>query len=204
MKYVGVMEEATEQEILLNNVTWVSQFDESLFGNETCWQNSCCNLAANKILENSGASTNRNQQIIISQSSSLDCSDLTGKPSEFESAIRIIDKSIFEHKLPIMIGVQHPYYQQNKWENKCSGNIPNITNHYIVIVGKKYDSSQKQYYYLFYDVGTSNLNDGKNSGNRLYINHSSNLIKGKTTYMTQYSGDYYMVTEVRKNIGQIY
>jgi predicted small secreted protein len=106
-----------------------------------------------------------------------------------------------------MIGVYHPIYTKKNevWENKCSSNTPNITNHYIVIKGKKYDKSKKQYYYLFYEVGTSNENNGKSSENRLYIDNSSNIIKGKTAYKAaNYFGDYYIVTEVRKNIGQTY
>lgn len=40
--------------------------------------------------------------------------------------------------------------------------------------------------------------------NRLYTNETNNLIEGKTAYKTDYSGNYYIVTEVRKNIGQTY
>jgi hypothetical protein len=87
-------------------------------------------------------------------------------------------------------------------KNKCSDNIPNITNHYIIIVGKKYDTSKKQWYYLFYEVGTSSPNKGKSSENRLYIN--VNIMEGKTAYITNCSENYYIVTEVRKNIGQTY
>ena len=90
------------------------------------------------------------------------------------------------------------------WFDDCSGNTPNITNHYIVIRGKKYDSSKKQWYYLFYEVGTTPPDKGMSMNNRLYINESSRLIEGKTAYITAYSGNYYIVTEIRKNIGQIY
>lgn len=125
-------------------------------------------------------------------------------PVEFKQAIEIIDKSLKEHELPIMVGVQHPYYSQNQWKNKCSGNTPNVTNHYIIIRGKKYDSSKKQYYYLFYEVGTTSTDNGKSMGNKLYINDTNNLIEGKTANQTTYTGNYYIVTEVRKNTGQIY
>jgi hypothetical protein len=205
-----LQEKVVSDEILLDKegMWWVTQFDEPLFGDETCWRTSCCNRAANKILENAGTSTNRTQQLIIAQSNNSDCSGLTGKTTEFKEAIRIIDKSLKEHKLPIMVGVQHPKKEEGRtgttWYNECTGNIPNITNHYIIIVGKKYDNSKKQYYYLFYEVGTSKQVNGKSSENRLYINDNNNLIEGKTAYKTDYSGNYYIVTEVRKNIGQTY
>jgi len=45
---------------------------------------------------------------------------------------------------------------------------------------------------------------GKSLENRLYINNNNNIIEGKTAYETDYSGNYYIVTEVRKNINQTY
>jgi hypothetical protein len=197
-------EKQTNEETILEDVTWAHQFDESLFGNENCWSEECCYKASHKILEYSGASTNRAHQLIIAESSNSDCSGLTGKTAEFKEAVRIIDKSLKEHKLPIMVGVQHPYYHSNQWTNKCSSNTPKITNHYIVIIGKGYDKIRQQYYYLFHEVGTDDLNKGINSANKLCINNNSNLIEGKTAYITNYSENYYVVTEIRKNIGQIY
>jgi hypothetical protein len=193
---------------------WISQCN-SLFSGEACWDskcsnNKCCNKAANKILENAGTSTNRSQQIIIAESDNSDCSGLTGKSDKFKEAIQIIDKSLKEHSLPIMVGVHHPKKKEDEntgvvtWNHNCSGNIPNITNHYIVVRGKRYDNAKKQYYYLFYEVGTSNTNNGKNLNNRMYINESSYLIEGKTAFQSTYNGNYYIVTEVRKNADQIY
>ena len=133
----------TDEGILLDEegACWVNQFDEQLFGNKTCWKSSCCNLAANKILENAGTSTNNAQKIVIAESGNTDCSGLTGKAAEFAEAKMIIDKSLKEHGLPIMVGVHHPNPIKEGniitgWEDKCSGNTPNITNHYIVIRGK--------------------------------------------------------------------
>jgi len=216
LKYLRILgtekekEGNTKDEIVLDieGNWWIGQCNE-YFKTETCWndncsKNQCCNKAANKILENAGTSTNRTQQIIIAKSNNSDCSGLIGKPDEFQEAIKIIDKSLKEHNLPIMIGVQHPYYTQNKWIFKCSGNTPKVTNHYVIIRGKKYDNEKKQFYYLFYEVGTSSPDNGKSSNNRLYINNTNNLIEGKTAYRTTYTGDYYVVTEVRKNINQKY
>jgi hypothetical protein len=86
----------------------------------------------------------------------------------------------------------------------CFGNIPDITNHYIVIRGKKYDTAKKQWYYLFYEVGTGSLIKGTSFENRLYIDDNNNIIEGNTAYVKNYSGNYYIVTEIRKNIGKTY
>jgi hypothetical protein len=209
MRYLYT-EKQTNEETILEGVTWVHQYDETLFGSESCWKEGCCYKASHKILEYSGASTDRNSQLVIAESTNSDCSSLMGKAVEFKEAIRIIDKSLKEHKLPIMVGVHHPIKKQNPetkitiWENNCSINVPNITNHYIVIVGKGYDKIKQQYYYLFYEVGISSPINGKSNENRLYISDNNSLMEGKTVYRTDYSGNYYVVTEVRKNRSQIY
>ena len=88
--------------------------------------------------------------------------------------------------------------------NKCSGNTPSVTNHYVVIVGKHYDREKKLYYYRFYEVGTSETL-GISTNNRLYIYPDEKLIKGNTAYVTDCTeAFYYTITEVRKNIGQTY
>ncbi|MDR1182407.1 MAG: hypothetical protein LBL13_10570, partial [Bacteroidales bacterium] len=209
MRYLYT-EKQTNEETILEDITGTHQFDATLFGSESCWSEECCYKASHKILEYSGASTDRSSQLIIAESSNSDCDGLTGKVAEFKEAVGIIDKSLKEHKLPIMVGVHHPTPMKDKygliigWEDKCSSNTPGITNHYIVVTGKGYDKIRQQYYYLFYEVGTSDPNKGKSANNKLYINDNNSLIEGKTAYMTNYSGNYYTVTEVRKNTGQMY
>jgi hypothetical protein len=209
MRYLYT-EKQTNEETILEDIIGVHQYDAVLFGNESCWSKECCYKASHKILEYSGVSTNRYYQIVIAESSNTDCSGLTGKITEFKEAIRIIDKSLKEHKLPIMVGVQHPTPIKDKdgliigWEDKCSSNTPGITNHYIVVTGKGYDKIRQQYYYLFYEVGTSDPDKGKSANNKLYISDNNSLIEGRTAYITDYSGNYYTVTEIRKNTGQTY
>jgi hypothetical protein len=221
MRYVGVMTEETEEEttttedsdeIVLDEsgLWWISQFDEPTFREESCWEISCCNHAANRILENAETLTNRSQQLVIAESNNPDCSGIIGKATEFKEAVRIIDKSLKEHGLPILIGVHHPKKEEKEntavvaWNDDCSGNIPGITNHYIVIRGKKYDGLKKQWYYLFYEVGTKYLYNGISFENKLYIDNNNNIIEGNTAYKNDYLGNYYKVTEVRKNINQTY
>ena len=209
------------QEIdLSDKVMWYSQFCD-IFSCETCWphlidsvkmtmtSNVCCNRACLEILSSVGQSTNRAQQVVIAESTESDCENLHGN-SNFQTAINIIDTSLFVHKLPIMIGVHHYTFDKGKkcWKNKCSGNSPSVTNHYVVIVGKRYDRTKKLYYYRFYEVGTNPNNKdtyGISLTNRLYIYPDEKLIKGNTAYIKNCTEDfYYTITEVRKNIGQTY
>lgn len=139
------------QEIdLSNDVPFYSQFDD-IFSCETCWPhlkadsvsytlNKCCNKACLKILESVGQTTNRNNQII-----GVDYSDINNiiPNNNAEKVIQIIDTSLFVHKLPIMIGIHHPKNVYGKILETFSNNIPPITNHYVVIVGKIYDKIKK-------------------------------------------------------------
>ena len=185
-----------EGEIYLD-ITWVSQEDKDYFEDETCWPNKCCNRASNKILELAGTSTDRTQQIQVVASDD-NCEELTGIKDKFDEMKSIIDKSLFTHKLPIMVGVNHPY----SGLYRCSGNTPKSTNHYIVIVGKGFDKIKNQFYYYFYEVGTDDEKKGKNKNNRLYINGKKNMLIGKPS--SKIDNEYYRVTEVRKNYGKKY
>jgi hypothetical protein len=203
LKYMKVLiDEPNKEEIYLSDVPWISQYD-NYFKNETCYpDDACCNKAANKILEDYNTSTQRGNQVIIAQSSSSDCSSITAT-SNYQQGIDIIDKSLKEHKLPIMVGVHHPNFDkiENVWIDKCSGNTPSITNHYIVIVGTGFDKTKNKKYYLFYEVGTNWPDKGKSKENKLYI-ESNNLIVGETKYVDKTG--YYTITEVRKNNGKTY
>ena len=199
-------------DIFLDYVTWVSQFDSGRFSNCTCWKNTCCNRASNTILNIAGTSTNRTQQIVIVTSGNSNCGNLScvSDTYTFNTAIKAIDTSLYRHNLPIMIGVHHPKIKENRLtklleyqDDYCAeSNDPSITNHYIVIVGKYYDSNRSKYYYRFYEVGTRNIDNGRSDKNRLYIEHPNHMVKGDTEYITY--DNYYTLTEVRKNIGEEY
>jgi len=197
-------------EVFLKDVKWISQLDEATFGNETCFPDiACCNKACNWILDKSSVSTSRPKQKLLAQSSSDDCNSLS-KHSEFQTALDILEKSIKDHKKPMLIGINHPKCKINpatkayELVKSCSRNTPNITNHYIVAVGFGYDVSQKKKYIRFYDVGTNDALKAKSELNRLYINAES--VIGKTQYsLTTKCGDYtYTLTEVRQNDGYEY
>jgi hypothetical protein len=206
-----------EEDILLDEsgVWWVTQFNEALFGSETCWSQECCNKAARKIVSNAGATagdriiiaqTNRQCEGTTGARTKYDDSGLTFNEKEFEEAVQIIDISLKEHKLPIMIGVQHPYWHKKDmyWYYKCGSkdNAPRATNHFIVIIGKGYDQTKKMDFYYFYEVGTSDKNYGKSKSNKLWVDTNQHRIKGNVS--TNKKEDYYIVTDVRKNLGKTY
>lgn len=197
----------TSNEIYLpdtnKDIKWISQFNESLFGQcKGCWPfQSCCYRAARKIIQSAGADTDRSLQIIVSSAQANDCGDTKGIQDQFTVMTNVIDISLTKHKLPIIVGVNHPY-SKGGWHFQCSGNSPKWTNHYIVIVGKGYDSSKQSNFYYFYEVGTGGINDGRSKNNRLYIDKNSKMLIGNTTSV-EYE-NYYKVTEVRKNKNQKY
>jgi hypothetical protein len=163
-------EEGEKEEIYLN-ITWYGQFDEIFKDPCGCWPpvdcdgnkigNQCCNRAAKKTMSEAGATTATR---LITAQTNRPCSDankntiqyedngITADEAIFEQAVKIIDISLKEHKLPIMVGVQHPYQDKyGNWYYKCgsSSNIPRATNHFIVIVGKGYDEVKKMWFYYF-------------------------------------------------------
>jgi len=203
LKFLTILTKENDiDEIYLNDVPWTSQFD-NYFINESCYPDeACCYKASSKILEDYKTSTQRSNQIIIAQSLSSSCDNLVAT-TNYQTGIDIIDKSLKEHKLPIMVGVHHPKFNKAKrlWYDECSGNTPTVTNHYIVIVGLGFDRSKNKKYYLFYEVGTSWPDKGKSKENKLYV-ENNHLIVGETKFVDKIG--YYTITEVRKNNGKIY
>jgi hypothetical protein len=105
----------------------------------------------------------------------------------FTSAKNYLNSSLLAG-IPIIVGVHiDPVIQ-------LFGNTNHATDHYVVIVGRKYDPGQKIEYYLFYDVGTSWPNIGNSADNKLNIYDDQQKISGKGA-----RGLTYIITEVRKN-----
>lgn len=197
------------ENIILEDVQWVSQIDD-MYRGTSCWKWTCCNRASNEILSRSGTSTDRSMQVVIAQSLQQDCGNITMISREkYDEGINILKTSLKEHKLPILIGVHHPNAIKNKdkdiigWKEECSGNIPNITNHYVVIIGMGFDQVKQQNYFRFYEVGTAIIGKGTSINNKLYLDQKSNILKGVTEYKSNIEY-YYIVTEIRKNHGKIY
>ncbi|MDR1974543.1 MAG: hypothetical protein LBQ31_07715 [Bacteroidales bacterium] len=209
--------QATEVD-LSGDISFYTQMNEQLLTNGCCTNvQSCCRCACIKMMENSKNKVTPNSsytdQILAIDASVLNdtCSNITTDYDGLSNALSLLDISLFEHKRPMMITVYHPKVVSSdvangvcyvkKWTHKCSGNTPGANSHFIVVVGKKYDNAKKQYYYTFFDPGTSQNNLGASNQNRLYI--APDNVTGGTHY-TQGGGYYYQLTGVRKNLNYTY
>nr|WP_288931391.1 hypothetical protein [uncultured Allomuricauda sp.] len=195
------------ENIFLEDVQWVSQFNKNLYEGTGCWRDRCCNRAANEILRRSGTGTDRTMQVVIAQSSQQDCGNITMISKEkFEEGINILKTSLKEHKLPVLIGVHHPVKNEYGVYTRevCCGNTPNITNHYVVVTGMGYDNQKQENYFRFYEVGTGRNSHGTSIENKLYVDDDLMIINGKTSYKLDNINHYYTLTEIRKNNGKEY
>ena len=94
---------------------------------------------------------------------------------------------------PITIGVDHTYQHKGGFNNNLS------TDHFVVIVGRKYDEKGKLYY-LFYDVGTRHKDKGISDENKLYLK-ADNSLRGTSEVINRKTNKQYefVVTQIRKN-----
>lgn len=106
----------------------------------------------------------------------------------FKDGLEYLDDQL-EQGYPVIVGVDHTY--GNTYNNDKS------TDHFVVIVGRKYDK-QGKLYYLFYEVGVGDEERGASDGdaNRLYL--ESNALRSKTSHRRDKKK--YFVTQIRKNI----
>lgn len=88
----------------------------------------------------------------------------------------------------MLIGVDKLFDKRIK-HNKRYNEPAYTTDHFVVIVGRKYDSNRVPKY-IFYDVGTAN---GASDKNTLWV-------EGKFLKGTNHDGLSYVVTEVRRNV----
>lgn len=80
----------------------------------------------------------------------------------YQQAIDCIDKHL-ENKKPIIVGVNHTIGR-----NINEG----TTDHFVVIYGREYDG--KNYNYLYYEVGKSNVTAGYNDKENRFVYDTSN------------------------------
>ncbi len=154
--------------------------------------NQCCCFTCNHILSLTGHSTSRSNAINIATLANESAKDYNtlnyAIDKDFQTAKNYLDESLL-NKVPVIDGV---HIDGTKY---ASSNDNHATDHFIVIVGKEYDSGQKLYYYHSYDVGTSDSGDGTSPQNQLYIYDSEKKISGTT----EHNDLLYIITEVRKN-----
>lgn len=111
-------------------------------------------------------------------------------PENLQYALEYIDSEL-EKGYPVLIGVDKRFDKRIK-HNKRYNEPAYTTDHFVVIVGRKYDSNRVPEY-IFYDVGTAHENKGASDENTLRV-------EGKFLKGTNYDGLSYFVTEVRRNV----
>jgi RHS repeat-associated protein len=163
---------------LSSKVTFVSQFTLS---NPSV----ACARAAQKIIKDFGIKNGGSisSRIIIARENT-DHSALVQTP-QAKAGLDYINGQL-DKQMPIMVGLNHTL-----GKTQSDGEA---ADHYVVIVGRNYDQTKKQYYFTFYEVGATEEEKGKSDKNRLYIN-SDNSITG-TNYVGKKK---FTVTDVRKN-----
>jgi hypothetical protein len=184
----GEKEEDTKYEdVMLNNVQWVSQFDDVI--SEGC-SSGCCWYACNYILkQTTGKSSPRDDANDIAVLASPGNYYLLAPTANFENRLTYLEEQIVNNGSPVVVGVHYDIPDEPY-------NTNNATRHFVVIVGKGYDESKKANYFRFYEVGTNPENEylkGKHENNRLYVNKTLRTISGCRGYDSRF----YTVTEIR-------
>ncbi len=183
-------------------VEWISQFDN---GGSTFCYNACKKILVDSGLSDKSALRSSMFQIATENKN-------TSRPKKQDEYLMIDSQvakngiaylnSELEKGYPVMVGVDYEFDRKIKLK---SGKIdyPNTdetTDHFIVIVGRKYDD-KGDLYYLFYDVGTNTINEktykaGSNDNNRLYLKADYSL-RGESQIPSKH---FYTVTQIRRNV----
>jgi muramidase (phage lysozyme) len=169
---------------LRDKIEWQTQFDSKWGARDR--QMVACKKTCDDILINSGlkaTSLSRLYQTAIENDSHT---VLNVDTQVSKDAVSYLDAEL-EKGHPVQVGVDHGLGY------KINNNIDHSTDHFVVIVGRKCDGNKC--YYIFYDVGTSHKEKGASDDNRLYFDKTDYSLKGKTVY----NGNFYTVTQVRKN-----
>lgn len=180
---------------LRSKIDYQTQFD-SRFGTKK-EQNVACYKACKVILTNAGLSPNSAPndntviQIGVEKSSTDNPSHSSSLTIDFVKAsegLNYINQQL-ETGYPILVGVDY---------KAGSPNSDKTTDHFIVIVGR--GCKNNEVYYLFYEVGTGQQENGQYKGahenNKLYLK-KDNTLQG-TPYHN--SNKKYIVVQIRKNI----
>ena len=184
-------------------VEWISQFDNG--GGTACFD-TCKKILVNSGLSGNSASPTTRFQIAnenkkLSQSKNQS-EYLVIDMQTAKDGIAYLDSEL-ESGYPVLVGVDYEFDRKIKLKNGTI-DYPNrtdfTTDHYIVIVGRKYDD-KGDLYYLFYDVGTNSINEkqykaGSNDYNRLYLQNDYSL-RGRSQIPSKH---FYVVTQIRRNI----
>lgn len=196
-------------------VKWFSQFDNTKEGMGAKAGNTACKLTCDEILRRSGVSssetptsyrgkilyqTSIEKDVMYYRSNDTHKRIPDGNLNEKEQNKYLdYDEKILQESLkyidtelgkgyPITIGVDHTYQHKGGFNNDLS------TDHFVVIVGRKYDEKGKLYY-LFYDVGTRHKDKGISDENKMYIENG--MLQGKPAHNIK---RHYVATQIRRNL----
>jgi hypothetical protein len=183
-----------EEEIFLENVQWVGQLDESIFGECTgCWNTSCCRRAAEYMMGNTSMADCTDSIIartapymaVLGRINTATFSDNTTKYTKDTyntatlnyDAIAVSDaidyvRSKLKTGRPVLIGIHY-----TGATNRPPNNINRATRHFMVIVGYKKEANGQESF-RYYDPGRTNEIDGTSVNNKLIINRQNNRISG--------------------------
>jgi hypothetical protein len=183
-------EENNKEDVYLDNVVWISQFDEQ-FKNETCWPDQCCNKTVKKILQENGVV--EDERICIAVESSDNEINTLISTGDFDRGLNILNNTIKIAKdggKPVMVGVHYKRDKLPKYINTCKRSF-----HYILLVGKGFDDNTKKNFFYFMDVGRGIdfQSEATSKSNKLYVDKTLKFISG------EYNDQKFTITEIRSN-----
>lgn len=148
-----------------------------------------CLTVAKEILKNYGLSNYGSSAAVI-QVMKLDANDIIKYNYEnYQSLINCIDRHINNNR-PIIVGICVAQYTPTE-------NHDRVTNHFVVVTGRGYDSEFQMYYYTYMETGTNDIDLGCNADkNRLYYDPDMDLYD-----TSNYNDEQMQVTHVRPNDG---
>ncbi|MCX2742669.1 hypothetical protein OO013_02265 [Mangrovivirga sp. M17] len=144
----------------------------------------CCYDAAVKMVKKTGATplgVNNKIQTFIRESA--DGKDVDTYTNQALLGMQYIDKQLFQGKA-VQVGIEKEYVKSIN---------ETVTDHFIVIVGKKYEDGN--WYYIYFDPGSYYKDISLNKKNKLLINGAKvtqKIIKNKKEYT-------YKLSQVRIN-----
>lgn len=121
-----------------------------------------CMKGCKGIMSNYGVSPGSSAnvyQLLFERNGVLEYYDTENYKTVYDNAIACVNRHLDADR-PIIVGVNHT---PNRTANEGT------TDHWIVIAGRGYDTTKKQYYYTYMETGRSSASAGCNTTeNRLY------------------------------------
>jgi hypothetical protein len=160
------------QEIIINNIPYLSQLDTADTRIKTGCTTGCCWAASCWMINQTGTQINHNSRIYFADPINVD--NLADgiitiiSEKEFNDAILYI-KNQLQLNQPVLCGTWDnsdiEFYKKNKvgpkaWNDKLVGENNSATTHFMVIMGYGYDKTLEKFYFSFYNPEQSNYPQG--------------------------------------------